>query len=183
MAYKRKLASILEPHDSVCPGFFPDLLYSPRSQGRSIRIQDHGANISPMREGLVRLAGKWEEWLLCQSYRPYSPTPLSAWNSMPSSGSCRFHGARALQGRASRSPEDGATAFPQGDAICRKVHNPKKMVSAVWERDSAWGPCPFSSLLRATKPILSAGDSCLLCPPSAGAQGKWLQMRFCVLAL
>lgn len=64
----------------------------------------------------------------------FTDTPEFAWISVPSSGNCCFHRVRALQGRASRSPEDGATTFPQGDAICRGVGNPRNMVFVVWER-------------------------------------------------
>ena len=42
------------------------------------------------------------------------------------------------------------------------------------------GGCSFSSLLRATSFRLSSCVSSPLCPHSAGAQSKWLQMKFCV---
>ena len=40
-------------------------------------------------------------------------------------------------------------------------------------------------VIRSTlnNPRLSSCGPSLLCPPSAGAQGKWLQTKFCVLAL
>lgn len=45
-------------------------------------------------------------------------------------------------------------------------------------------PGSFSptSLLKATNPLFSSGDSSPHPPPSTGAQGEWLQTKFCVLA-
>ena len=45
------------------------------------------------------------------------------------------------------------------------------------------GSCSFSSLPRATNPRPSSNVSSPLCPLIAGAQHKWLQMKFYVLAL
>ena len=59
------------------------------------------------------------------------------------------------------------------------------MASAVWEMTQHRDPggCSLSFLLRATNTTLSSSFSSALCPPSAGAQGNWLQMKFCTLAL
>ena len=79
----------------------------------------------------------------------------------------------------------GAIASPQADATWRAVLGPRKMSSAVWgmtQHREHFG-YPFSFLPRATNLQLSFHGSIPLCPSSAIAQGKWLQMLFCVLAL
>ena len=53
-----------------------------------------------------------------------------------------------------------------GSAVCRMTKH----------RDS--GDCSFSSLPRANSPKLSSQVSSPLCPPSARAQGNWLQTDF-----
>ena len=42
------------------------------------------------------------------------------------------------------------------------------------------GSCSFSSFPRSTNPRISSHTNSPLCPPSSRAQGKWLQMVFCV---
>ena len=75
----------------------------------------------------------------------------------------------------------GATGSPQADAIQRGVLYLGKIAPAVWvmtqHRDP--GGCSVSSLPRTNIPRLSSTVSSPLYPPSAGAQGKWLQMEFC----
>ena len=82
-------------------------------------------------------------------------------------------------------PVGRAVAFSQADDIWRGALCLRKMDSAEWgmtqHRDP--GGYSFRSLPGDTRPRLSSHISSLLCPPSAGAQGKWLQTKFCTLAL
>ena len=74
----------------------------------------------------------------------------------------------------------GAIAFPQADVTWRGVLCLSKRVSAVWgmSQHSDPGSSSLSSLPKATNCRLSSSVSSPLCPPSAGAQGKWLQKFF-----
>ena len=77
-------------------------------------------------------------------------------------------------------PVGGAIASPQADATWRGVLCLRTMASEVWGmtqyRDPGGGS--FRSLPRATNPRLPPSVSTPLCPPSARAQCKWLQMKF-----
>ena len=85
---------------------------------------------------------------------------------------------QVLQGRATGSPEGGAIAFPQTDAIWRGVLCLRKMVSAMWAGTQHRYP---GGCHRATTSSLSSCNSSLLHPHPAGFQGEWLQMRFYAL--
>ena len=82
-------------------------------------------------------------------------------------------------------PVGVAIASPQADAIQRGVLCLRNIVSAVWgithHRDP--GSCSFICLPIATNPRLSSRVSNSFFPISARTQGKWLQMKFCALAL
>ena len=142
----------------------------------------------------VRAAGSWDDgasgFLMkgsCQSGSQESEvnahcpkvTQLSHWRllNLPSPGSCLLSRAEAPPGRA---PEGGAIAFPDWCFISQERWF-MQCGSVTQHRDS--GGCPFSSLPRATNPSFSSCYFIPHHPPSAEAQGKWLQMRFFVLAL
>ena len=99
--------------------------------------------------------------------------------------SCNQQSGLSITGWGRVIPVGGAIASPQADVIWRRVLCLRKMASPVWgmtqHRDP--GSCSFSSLPRATNPRLFSSVSSSLCPSSAGAQGKGLQMKFCALAL
>ena len=75
-------------------------------------------------------------------------------------------------------PAGGAIAPTQADATWREVLCLRKMTSAVWGMTQHMDPggCFFRSLPRTTSPSS-------LFPSSDRAQGRWLQIKFCVLAL
>ena len=65
--------------------------------------------------------------------------------------------------------------------ICMRYLFPSLYFYSVWSRDL--GGCSLSSVPRATNPKIPLHPSSPLCPPSARAQGKWLQTKFYPLAL
>ena len=75
----------------------------------------------------------------------------------------------------------GAIASPQD----KRSDLPEKVVLLSMGNESAQESWQlfFSSLPRANNPRLSSSISSPLCLPSAEAHGKWLQIKFCALAL
>ena len=73
--------------------------------------------------------------------------------------------------------------FPSGWCPLEESARPEKDGLVVWGMTQPRDPggCSFSSLPRATSPILSTWISSPLCPPSARSQGKCLQMTFYAL--
>ena len=73
----------------------------------------------------------------------------------------------------------------QADATYRGFLCLRKIAPEIWgmTQDRDPGGCSFRSLPRATKPRLSSSVSNPLYPPSVRAQGKWLQRKFCALAV
>lgn len=85
---------------------------------------------------------------------------------------------QALQCGALGSPGGGAAAFPEADVALMGVLRPRKMVSAVWERDSVEGSQQPSLQLslqghKAQSLLTRLVRSTL--PPQV--QGDWLQRR------
>ena len=82
-------------------------------------------------------------------------------------------------------PVDRAIASSQADATWTGVFFRRRMAPAVWgmTQHRGLGSYSFSSLPRVTNPRLSSSVCSLHCHPSARAQGKWLQTKFCGLAL
>ena len=86
-------------------------------------------------------------------------TPLIHWHPLslvralhPSSGSWLLSNVWAPQGWETGSPEGGAIAFPQVDALRKGVLHPRKMVSAVQENDSVQGSQQLSPQLSPQSP-------------------------------
>ena len=86
---------------------------------------------------------------------------------------------------ATRIPAGGTVAYPQADATWRGEFCLRKLAPASWGMTQHGDPdgWPFTYLPRATYPRLFSHCSSLFCPSSAGAQGKWLQTKFCVLSV
>ena len=111
-------------------------------------------------------------WLTPQSHTTQLLTlPESSWRH-----------TKSQSADSSGSPEGGAIAFPQANAARREVLHPRKMVSAVWERNSAQGSQRLS-LQLSPQSHRPSNDSIQHCPPFTRAQEEWLQTRFCALAL
>ena len=113
------------------------------------------------------------------------PRPL-----YPGQGSwLTVHQGKTSQGGARGSPEGGAITSPQADAAGGGMLQPRKMVSSVWENDSAQGSwwlslqlspqshkpqhssCDFISLLFCQSPGRTAANEIFLHWPF-----KWVSM-------
>lgn len=85
--------------------------------------------------------------------------------------------------RADREPGDGATAFPQADAIRRGVLSPGKVTSVGCVGRGLSIGTQLSPWSHTTQSLLTQLRSSPSRPPSTEAQGEWLQTRWCALAL
>ena len=82
--------------------------------------------------------GRWGQWLLPQRHTTQLLTPpVSIQTSTPWPRQLTPQQGPAPQGWATGSPEGGASAFCQADAVRKEVRHPRKMLSVAWEQNSA----------------------------------------------
>ena len=158
------MAPVLEPHNSASPEFCQDLRKAWVRQGGATTSWEGGTARS-WRVKLLELLwwqGTGQAYGKLGRMAP-SPQPQDSLSGTPwicldlyilDPGSWLLYRVWASQGGDTVILESGSLVFFQADALCRVVLHPRKMVPAVWERDSAQGLCSclFSSLPVTTNP-------------------------------
>lgn len=123
-----------EPHNSVSPSFSPDLGRAEPPKLGEYSCQEPGEQWFFHEEDTSEVQRKKGGLALQKLHNSLIP-PESAQTTIP--------WPRQLTslhvGGMKWSPENGPLAIPQVDAVCRRVLHPRKIMSAVWESDSAQG--------------------------------------------
>ena len=179
----------LEPHNSVCPEFCPNLsVAEPPGVRRMGLPETRRMGLADLHWwwGTNQVRGKVGEWSPPQSHTTQSLTHTeltqtsTAWlrQLTPQQGH-KFHrmGWQGVQ----RGELLHSCKLMSCGRKCSTQERRHLQCQRVAQHSYPAG-CPFISLPRATNPRLSSHDSSPLYPNFAQAQGEWLWMRFWTLA-
>lgn len=159
------------PQNLACLGFCPAL---DRAEPPGIGGMElpgtllSGANVAPGRGGASQVQGKMGGMTpVPKTHSSVTDTPESAWTSTSCHTQPIPQKGTSPTGWGDRDSGEWGYFIPPGCAIRRGELHPKRQCLWCGRGIQHWslGSCPFSSVSRATHPIVSSCDSSPLCPP------------------